>query len=77
MNYRIYTVYDVVADEAGPLFNAKNDGVAMRQFLDLLNKVVTKDDYRLYCLGEYDSVDMCINPVDKYVVPMSLKVEEV
>lgn len=52
----IYTVFDKVAEEYGPLFEAKNDGVALRQFKQLLNTVVVenRDDYVLYSCGTFD-----------------------
>ena len=34
MIQRLYTVRDLVAEENGPIFTAKNDGVALRQFRD-------------------------------------------
>lgn len=58
----LYTVYDRVAEEAGPCFLAVNDGVAMRNFRALLaqSQVVAEDEYQLYKLGSYDSKTMQI-----------------
>ena len=52
----IYTVFDKVAEEYGPLFEAKNDGVALRQFKQLIDTVVVgnRDDYVLYSCGTFD-----------------------
>lgn len=52
----IYTVFDKVAEEYGPLFEAKNNGVALRQFKRLLDTVVVenRDDYVLYSCGTFD-----------------------
>lgn len=52
----IYTVYDKVAEEYGPLFEAKNDAVALRQFKQLIATVVVenRDDYVLYSCGTFD-----------------------
>lgn len=52
----IYTVFDKVADEYGPLFEAKNDKVALRQFKQLIATVVVenRDDYVLYSCGTFD-----------------------
>lgn len=52
----IYTVFDKVAEEYGPLFEAKNNGVALRQFKRLISTVVVenRDDYVLYSCGTFD-----------------------
>lgn len=54
---KVYCVYDRVAQEGGPLFTAKNDGVAIRMYRRILSteKVENESDYMFYCLGEYDS----------------------
>lgn len=58
----LYTVYDRVAEEAGPCFLAVNDGVAIRQYRQLLknSQVVTEDEYHLFRLGSYDSKTMVV-----------------
>ena len=52
----IYTVFDKVAGEYGPLFEAKNNAVALRQFKHLIATVVVenRDDYVLYSCGTFD-----------------------
>lgn len=52
----IYTVFDKVAEEYGPLFEARNNGVALRQFRQLIDTVVVgnRDDYVLYSCGTFD-----------------------
>lgn len=56
MSSRVYVIYDTVAKEAGPLFTAKNDDVAARNFRQLLDheKVENPKEYQLMCVGEYD-----------------------
>lgn len=52
----MYAIYDKVAMEYGPNFEAVNNGVASRQFVSLLNKenaVVHPDDYSLVHLGYF------------------------
>lgn len=53
---RLYAVRDEIAEEFGPLFTAKNDGVAKRKFDELVKKVAdeVKGDYILYFMGIYD-----------------------
>lgn len=53
---KVYCIYDRVAEEAAPLFTAKNDKIACRHFRNALefNKVNEPKDFMLYCLGEFD-----------------------
>ncbi len=57
MKMRIYTIYDKLAREGGPLFQAKNDQVAHRQFQTQLNSMPNIEiaDFELRCVGEYDN----------------------
>lgn len=51
----MYVVYDRVAEESGPVFEAKNDGVAVRKYRDLMDKsAVSVVDYRLLLVGVID-----------------------
>lgn len=50
----IYTIYDKVAEECGPLFQAKSDAVACRSARNLLADVVNADDYSLLRVGYID-----------------------
>lgn len=49
---RLYTIYDKVAQESGPLFEAKNDTVAIRMY-NGVNFPGNREDYQLYYLGDY------------------------
>lgn len=64
MVYNLYTVYDRLAKEAGPIFVAVNDQVAERQFRKLIVGSDNPADYQLYNLGEYDSVSLSIKDLD-------------
>lgn len=56
MYYRIYTIYDKVAEQSGPVFQAINDAVAQRQFRHVIEQPgVVADDFQLWCIGEYFS----------------------
>lgn len=65
---RIYTIYDRTAEEAGPLFEAPNDGVALRNFRNLMEKVpgYQRSDYRLYNVGVWNThtmeAELCEKP---------------
>lgn len=52
----VYTIYDSIAKECGPIFQAKNLGVATRYVEDLVKESLIKpSDYDLYCLGEFNT----------------------
>jgi len=59
---RLYTIYDRVAEEAGPLFPAVNDGIAIRNYRNVLEQVpeYQRGDYRLYYIGEFDPHTMIV-----------------
>ena len=68
MKVNIYTIYDKVACEAGPIYQAKNDGVALRCFMSLIKDTpsVNPTDYDVYCLGVFDTESRTFNPEDNY-----------
>ena len=64
---RLYTIYDQVAEEAGPIFEAKHDAIARRQFDLLLRQeaVVSPKDFSLYCLGYFDREKILLTSKEK------------
>ena len=68
MKVNIYTIYDKVACEAGPVFQAKNDLVAVRMLKSLVsdNPNISIDEYEVYCLGEFDTEKRSFVPEDGY-----------
>lgn len=77
MKMKLYTIRDKVADEAGPIYQAKNDAIAVRQFNNLMaNQQVDVVDYALYCVGEFDTEAMTIEP-DIRMVDMMFSKQEV
>ena len=60
----LYVVYDKIAGECGPVFEAKNDGVAMRQYRHLINEfpIVVQEDFSLMQVGTIDKESMIIEP---------------
>lgn len=57
MKVYLYTIYDVIAEESGPVFQAKNDLVACRVCDSLISEASTTavSDYHLWCLGCFDT----------------------
>ena len=54
MEMHMYTIRDMVAEENGPLFAAKNDAVAMRSYNRLMAEVENPREYELYHVFSYD-----------------------
>lgn len=56
MTAKLYTIRDRVAQESGPLYQAKNDAVAKRQFdLMLAKNGLNEKEYVLLRVGSFDS----------------------
>jgi len=55
MKYRLYSINDRVAGEFGPVFQAVNDGVAIRNYKNLLKEAQSVEDYSLFYLGTFDT----------------------
>lgn len=54
MKTELYVIYDKVAMESGPVFEAKNQGVAQRNFVRFMAKTDSGEDFRLLRLGTID-----------------------
>jgi len=51
----LYTIRDKVAEDCGPVFQAKNNGVAVRNFEQMFEKnAVSASDFVLLLLGTFD-----------------------
>lgn len=48
MRRELYVIRDLVACESGPIFEAKNHGVALRQYAQIINQ--NKGNPRDFCL---------------------------
>lgn len=61
MEFMLYTIHDKIAEEYGPPFVGKNDGIAARQARTILKDLPNAMDYDLYKIGLYeaDSGDVC------------------
>lgn len=61
---KLYSIFDVGAEESGPPYASKNDTVAYRGFRKLLKDENVDDkfltDYVLYHIGEFNSETMVI-----------------
>ena len=55
----LYSIYDSVAEEFGPIFEAVNEAVALRAKKGLLKQVDPSmlAEFDLFCVGEYEIVE--------------------
>lgn len=58
MRYFLFSIKDKVAEHFGPVFQAVNTGVALRNFRQLMKDVpeYDRDAYEVFELGEFDDV---------------------
>jgi hypothetical protein len=63
MTNKLYAVYDKLMEEAGPIFEARNDEVAKRMFRNLMkdNPGINREDHTLYSLGSFNRNKLEIN----------------
>lgn len=72
----LYCIRDLLAKESGPLFEAKNDGVACRMYSGV-NLPGDSNDFELLFIGSYDHDKSVIKPVNPPVrVVSSTNVED-
>jgi len=58
MKYNLYTVSDSIAEDNGPIFQAVNSGVAIRQYRSILESTKYPQDFKLFHVGTWDSEKM-------------------
>lgn len=54
MKQKLYTLYDKVAEQYGPIFQAANNQVAIRSVQNM--KIRAYEDFQLYLVGEWDMI---------------------
>ncbi len=65
MKYKIYTIYDKIAEEHSPIHDAVNDAVAMRNFTNHCIKHPNRDDLLLIAIGSFDTQLGELSAIDK------------
>jgi hypothetical protein len=72
MTVKLYVVRDRIAAESGPIFEAKNDGVARRNYeRSFLSQDVDPDEFRLLCVGVYnrDKTQIEVYDIPREIIP--------
>lgn len=74
MKRNLYVIYDRVAEESGPVFEAVNDGIANRRYKALISEQshewFDENDYILFQVGTIDkttNVVTAIEPNEIYI----------
>jgi len=56
MVFELYTIKDLIAEEYGPIFQAKNKAVAERNFANLVkNQDLNQEEFFLEQVGTFDN----------------------
>nr|WAE43350.1 MAG: hypothetical protein [Microviridae sp.] len=65
VDMKLYVIYDILAEECGPVYEAKNDDIAVRMYKRLWEKEPAgrSNEFWLFCVGEIDRKNMEINAV--------------
>ena len=72
--YGLYVVYDRVAEESSSPLMHRTDGLAVKMYVKMITESKESlQDYWLYKLGTYDTVDMTLMTLDK---PKRVKVSD-
>lgn len=68
LKVKLYTIYDRVGEEAGPITFARNDALARRMFDSVMEKEPFRKDFALFYIGDYDTSSMEITPCSPKMV---------
>lgn len=78
--FNVYSIYDIKAQKYGPLFEATNDEVAARQFVQVLQKIqpIFRTEYKLYKIGSFDFVSGSLDQNEKpFEIPLIYNVDKI
>jgi hypothetical protein len=77
MKTELYTFYDRVAQQCGPVFHARNEADAIRTFMKSFEEKPERNDFELLHIGAYDHDSGKIIAEDiPEMVPCSFPVEK-
>lgn len=62
MNCKVYACFDSVAENTVAIFNAVNDGMAIRDNAQFLARICPLKDMKLFEVGSYSEADKTITP---------------
>jgi hypothetical protein len=68
---KLYTIYDKLAEKAGPVFESVNEHVAKRAVKYALKDAIEITDYQLIELGEIDQKNAVIIGLDTKIIDIT------
>lgn len=73
-NVGVYVIYDKVSELSGPMFEAINDAIAMRQAVNVLYPLPSslRDDYDLVKIADYNPRTMQLELICPTVIDITL-----
>lgn len=64
MVFELYTVRDLLAEESGPVFQAKNEAIAQRNYHRMMEEQkLNPEEYELTKVGTFDSEEGTLTTV--------------
>lgn len=76
MKENLYVIYDVLAEESGPIFSAKKHEVAQRKTVDALvtqfKGSLVANDFKLYHIGYIDTEKPCVESLKDGKIEIAL-----
>lgn len=73
----LYTIYDKIAEESGPIFSAVNDGIALRSYKNLVEKEgISINEFDLVHVAQYDHRTMRLDPCDPRILSVIISTDE-
>lgn len=78
MKLNLYVVYDRILKQSWTISEARNDGMALRNFAKVCGDNEYATDFELYCVGvfDHDSMEGMFHAPLKVEVTMDTEVEE-
>lgn len=77
---QLYVIYDKVAEEPSPIFQAKNDSHAIRSYTQAMIREPVPADFCLMCLGIFSSSSLILTaysePKEVYILPDEVNFDE-
>lgn len=73
----LYSIYDRIAEEGGPVFASRNNATAIRTFKGVMQREqLNPADFRLYCVGSWTAQNMAVEGLERPVEVFSGGSEE-
>ena len=68
MKTKIYCIFDVIANEGGNVYVAKNDEVARRMLERIIPDVKVRNEHKLILLGSFETEELDLVPSKPEIV---------